>query len=182
MMADAGISRWPTMLAVRGALAVVLGLATGGLSVLAVLFPRVTANVLVLLFGAYVLLDGFVTTVGSLRSLTGRGRWLIVQGVIGLCVGVAMVSQRGSIGPELFYLIVFWGIAIGALDLLVAREIPRNVGRMLRLAGIASILFGVIVLAAWPGAGLWPFLWLLAAYALLVGIVRIVAALRVPSA
>ena len=182
-MADRGTSASPrraTMLAVRGALAVVLGLSTGGLSILAVLFPRVTANVLVLLFGTYMLLDGLLALVNGLRSPTGRGPWQIVQGVIGLCVGVVVVSQR-SIGPLLFYLIVFWAVAIGVLDLLMAQEIRQPGQGRLRLAGIASILFGVIVLAAWPGAGVMLFLWLLAAYALLVGIVRIVAALRLQS-
>ena len=183
-MARAGSSPSPrltTRLAVRGALAIVLGLSTGGLYILAVLFPRLTANVLALLLGTYVLLDGLLAAASGLRSMTGPGRWLLAQGVIGLCVGVAVVSQRGSIGPPLFYLVVFWGIASGALDLLVARAIHQDSARMLRLAGVASILFGVIVLAAWPGAGLAPFLWLLAAYALLVGIVRIVAALRFQS-
>ena len=183
-MARAGALAGPrlaTTLAVRGALAAVLGLSTGGLYMLAVLFPRVTANVLALLSGTYVLLDGLLALISGLRSATGRGRWLIAQGVVGLCVGVAVVSQRGSIGPPLFYLIVFWAIAIGALDLLVAQEIRHDRALMLRLAGAASILFGVIVLAAWPGAGVVPFLWLLAAYALIVGIARIVAAMRLPS-
>jgi uncharacterized membrane protein HdeD (DUF308 family) len=184
MTATAGSSARPrltTTLAIRGALAIVLGLSTAGLFVLAVMFPRVTADVLVLLFGMYVLLDGLITAIGSLRSSAAYVRWLRVQGVLGLCAGIGIVSQRGSIGMPLFYLIVFWAVVTGALDLFVASQIRAEGARIVQVAGVASILLGVVVLSAWPGGGLVPFVWLLAAYALIVGIVRVTAAVRLPA-
>jgi uncharacterized membrane protein HdeD (DUF308 family) len=172
--------RLTTTLAIRGALAVVLGLATAGLFVLAVMFPRVTANVLVLLFALYVLLDGLATVIGSPRSSAAYTWWLRLQGLLGLCVGIGIVSQRSSVGtPPFFYLIVGWAILTGALDLLVASQI-RGGGGIVRIAGVASILLGIVVLSAWPGGGLVPFVWLLAAYTLIVGIVRVTAAFRLP--
>jgi uncharacterized membrane protein HdeD (DUF308 family) len=51
----------------------------------------------------------------------------------------------------------------------------------LRLPGAASIVLGVVILSAWPGGGLVPFVWLLATYALIVGILRVTAAFRLPS-
>src|SRR4029077_15780988 len=81
-MATAGRSAGPRLtpiLAIRGALAIVLGLATAGLFVLAVMFPRVTADVLVLLFGVYVLLDGLTALIGTSRSSASYAWWLRLQ-------------------------------------------------------------------------------------------------------
>jgi uncharacterized membrane protein HdeD (DUF308 family) len=173
--------RLTTILAIRGALAIVLGLATAGLFVLAVMFPRVTADVLVLLFGIYVLLDGLTALIDTPRSSATYAWWLRLQGLLGLCVGIGIISQRGSIGTPLFYLVIGWAILTGALDLLVASQIRAGEAGILRLAGVASIVLGVVILSAWPGGGLVPFVWLLAAYALIVGILRVTAALRLPS-
>jgi uncharacterized membrane protein HdeD (DUF308 family) len=173
--------RLTTILAIRGALAIVLGLATAGLFALAVMFPRVTANVLVLLFGLYVLLDGLTTLIGTPRSSASYAWWLRLQGLLGLCVGIAIISQRALVGTSpLFYLLVGWAILTGALDLLVASQIRAEGASLLKVAGAVSILLGVVILSAWPGAGLVPFVWLLAAYALIVGIARVTAAFRLP--
>src|SRR5262245_29982245 len=123
-MATADSSAGPrltTILAIRGALAIVLGLATAGLFVLAVMLPRITTNVLVLLFGLYVLLDGLTALIGAPRSSASYAWWLRLQGLLGLCVGIGIISQRALVGtPPLFYLVVGWALLTGALDLLVA--------------------------------------------------------------
>ena len=164
---------------VRGVLALVLGLATGGLWVLAVLFPRVTAGVLVLLFGAYAALDGILTLALCMRADSVYRMWLGLQGAISLCAGVVALAGMAALGPRLLYLIALWAIAVGALEFTVGRRVRREFGvGALAVSGLASILFGVATLIAWPGAGLVPFMWLLAAYAILVGIARIAAAAR----
>ena len=173
--------RLTTILAIRGALAIVLGLATAGLFMLAVLLPRVTTDVLVLLFGCYVLLDGITALIGPPRTSAAYAWWLRLQGLLGLCVGFGIINQRASIAAPLFYLVIGWAILTGALDLLVASQIRARGAGILRLAGAASILLGIVIWSAWPGGGLVPFVWLLAAYALIVGIVRVIAAFRLPA-
>jgi uncharacterized membrane protein HdeD (DUF308 family) len=174
-------SRLTTILTIRGALAVVLGLATAGLFMLAVMFPRVTTDVLLLLFGCYVLLDGLAALIGTPRTSVAYAWWLRLQGLLGLCVGFGIINQRGSIGAPLFYLVIGWAILTGALDLLIAGHVRAQGAGILRLAGAASIILGVVIWSAWPGGGLVPFVWLLAAYALIVGVVRITAAFRLPA-
>ena len=167
------------MLAVRGALAVILGLATVGLLMLAVLAPRVTANVLVILFGTYVLVDGALTVVSTLRSAQRFDPWLRLQGVIGGGAGAAVLSGWVAIGAPLFYLIAVWAIVTGALEMVAARALRRQYGVWgLSVSGLASVLLGIAAVIGWPGGGLMAFMWLLAAYALLVGIARILAAVR----
>src|SRR5262245_43410525 len=109
--------RMGTALAVRGALAIVLAVCSMGLAILGVVFPRITTNVLVLLIGGYVLLDGVTALISGFRSGGATKPWLVAQGVLGLAAGIGIVSQRGSIGPPLFYLVVVWAIVTGVLDL-----------------------------------------------------------------
>ena len=64
----------------RGAAAVIFGL-------LALVLPGVTLTVLVLVFGAYALVDGVLAIVAGLRGVGPR--WLlIVEGVIGVLFGI----------------------------------------------------------------------------------------------
>src|SRR5262252_6382846 len=164
---------------VRGVLALVLGLATVGLWVLAVLFPRVTASVLVVLFGAYAALDGVLTLGLCMRADPAYRPSLGLQGAISLCAGVATLAGMVVLGPRLFYLISLWAIVVGALEFIVGRRVRQQFGvGAIAVSGLASILFGAAILIAWPGGGLVPFMWLLAGYAILVGIARVVAGAR----
>src|SRR5262249_55861442 len=137
--------------------------------------------VLVLLFGFYVLLDGVAALIGTPRTSAAYAWWLRLQGLLGICVGFAIVNQRGAIAAPLFYLVIGWAILTGALDLLVTSQIRAAGAGILNLAGGASILLGVVILSAWPGGGLGPFFGFLGAYALIVGIVRVTAAFLFPA-
>ena len=164
---------------IRGVLAIVLGLASAALLVLGVLFPRVTASVLALLFGAYALLDGVLTLALCARAPGSYRPWLILQGVIDLGVGAAMLGGFVELGPRLLRLVGLWAIATGVVELIVAREVHRKfASRTPMVSGALSLLFGVVILAGWPGTGLIAFIWLLAAYGLLTGFVGIAAAAR----
>src|SRR5690348_2256165 len=73
--------------ALRGVAAVLFGL-------MALLWPGITLFVLVLLFGAYALVDGVFTLVAAIRGrgaagadAGGRG-WLVARGLSGIALGV----------------------------------------------------------------------------------------------
>lgn len=59
---------------------------------------------------------------------------------------------------------------IAAIQL--SKEIENENEWMLALAGIASVLFGLL-LAMWPGAGALTILWLIAAYAIFFGVLAL---------
>src|SRR2546430_10991644 len=70
-------------LAVRGALAIILGL-------IAILAPQTTVAALVMLFGVYMLLDGIFTCVAAARThdRSERSRAMMIEGVLGVLVGI----------------------------------------------------------------------------------------------
>src|SRR5258705_10387162 len=80
-MAQVLIRNWWAF-ALRGALGILLGLA-------AFLFPGITLGALVLLFGAYAVVDGVVAVVAGVRAAEHRERWgaLLLEGIAGVAAG-----------------------------------------------------------------------------------------------
>jgi uncharacterized membrane protein HdeD (DUF308 family) len=75
------LARYWWVVAVRGVAAVLFGL-------MAVIWPAITVTVLVLLFGAYALVDGVLalaTAIFGGRSAEGRRPWLALEGVGPVC-------------------------------------------------------------------------------------------------
>jgi uncharacterized membrane protein HdeD (DUF308 family) len=78
------LSRYWWTLAVRGALAVLFGLA-------ALLWPGITLRILVWLYGFYAVVDGLLALAALIvggRLASGRRGWLILEGVVGIAAGV----------------------------------------------------------------------------------------------
>jgi uncharacterized membrane protein HdeD (DUF308 family) len=91
----------------RGLFAVLFGL-------LAIFMPGMTLLALVLLFGAYALLDGIFDLISAIRSPSHHWAFLL-EGIVGIIVGVATFVWPGITGIVLLYLIAFWAIFTGVL-------------------------------------------------------------------
>jgi uncharacterized membrane protein HdeD (DUF308 family) len=103
------LSRYWWTLAVRGALAVVFGLA-------ALIWPEITLRVLVLLFGFYAVVDGLLALAAVLvggRLVSGRRGWLVFEGIVGIATGVFTFLWPGITALVLLYLIAAWAIVTG---------------------------------------------------------------------
>ena len=74
-------------------------------------------------------------------------------------------------------------VAFGVLDIAMAIQLRREIRGewLLGLAGAVSVLFGVFVLA-FPGAGALALVWLIACYAIAIGVLFIALGLRLRSA
>ena len=79
----------------------------------------------------------------------------------------------------LLYAIAAWAIAVGVFEIALAFALPFSGGRslLLVLGGLLSIAFGVIMFAH-PGAGAVALLALIAAFALVTGVMQIAFALE----
>src|SRR5215470_14355604 len=149
------------LLLLRGIAAVLFG-------VLAFIWPGLTLVTLVLLYGAFALVDGVISLVAA---FTGSAKpvptwWLVVVGLLGIAAGIVTFAWPG-ITAILLVLI------IGAIQL--RKEIDNE--WMLILGGALSVLFGLIVLIA-PGAGALGLIWVIGSYSIVFGILFIALALR----
>ena len=163
-------------LALRGVLAILLGVAV-------VVLPGVTLAALVVLFGAYALVDGVLAIIAGARAAERHERWWspVLKGLAGIAAGVVTFVQPALTALALLYLIGGWGIVTGILEIVAAVHLHRAHGEwLLVLNGVLSVLFGLLVIL-WPGAGLLTLLWMLGAYTIFFGILLVALAFRLRS-
>jgi uncharacterized membrane protein HdeD (DUF308 family) len=164
---------WKTT-ALRGALAIAF-------AVVILIWPNIGLATLIALFGAFAFVSGVSTIAGAFSIPVTRGRraWLVVDGLLGIAVGVAVVVWPDLSALGLLYAIAAWAIALGVFEIALAFDLALSRGRSLLLAlnGVLSVAFGVIMFAH-PGAGAVALLALIAAFAVVTGAMQIAFALE----
>jgi uncharacterized membrane protein HdeD (DUF308 family) len=158
-------------LALRGLAAVLFGLLTFFL-------PGITLVTLVLLFGAYALVDGIFNLVAFFRVASHQ--WaLLVEGVIGILAGVLTFAWPAITTIALLYLIAFWAIFTGIFEIVAGIRLRKVISNewLLVVMGVLSLLFGVLILFA-PGTGALAIVLWIGAYALVFGIFLLALAFR----
>jgi uncharacterized membrane protein HdeD (DUF308 family) len=108
---------------------------------------------------------------------------MIFDGLVGVAVGVVVFLWPDLSALGLLYAIAAWAIALGIFEIAFAFVLPLSGGRSLLtvLGGVLSIAFGVIMFMH-PGAGAVALLALVAAFALVTGVMQIAFALELRSA
>jgi uncharacterized membrane protein HdeD (DUF308 family) len=163
-------------LALRGAIAILFGLA-------ALLRPGIALEALILLFGAYALVDGVFSIVGIFGGTRGgTPRWLLlIEGVAGILAGLIAFVLPGLTALLLLYLIAAWAIITGISEIATAirlRDEIRGEWAMI-VGGALSVLFGVILVVVSPFAALLSLVWLIGIYAVAFGILVLITAFSV---
>lgn len=162
------------LLLLRGLAAVLFGIA-------AFAWPGPTLAVLVLLFGAWMLVDGVAAVVDAIRyrdRIAHWGLWLI-EGLLGIALGAATLVLPGLTAFALLMVVAAWAVASGVLRIAAAIQLRKRIEGewLLALSGALSVLFGLLLALA-PGAGLLSLAWLIGAWAILSGAVLVALAFR----
>jgi len=162
------------LFALRGLVAVAFG-------IVAIVRPEQSMQALVLVFGAFALVDGILTTSVGISTAPFFNRWwaVLLNGVVGIVVGLMAIFMPDITGRALVYVIAIWALLTGVLQIVVAVQF-RHVLKdewMLVLGGMLSILFGVL-LFVFPAAGAVSLIWVIGFYAIAFGISEIVFAFR----
>ncbi len=162
---------------IRGIAAIVFG-------IIAFTHPVMAIATLVLFFGAWVLIDGIFRIVAAIRH---RGSdpdwaWQLVIGIIGIIVGLLTFHAPRVTALALVIYIAAWALMIGASEIVMAVKLRHEIKGewFLILMGLASIVFAVLLL--WnPVAGAAAVIWLIAWYAVVLGILAIFFGFRLRS-
>ena len=160
-------------IALRGVMGIAFGL-------IALIFPGATMLSLVLLFSAYMLVDGALTIAAAIRAARRHERWglLLLEGVVNIVTGVLAFVWPGITLFVFVLLVAIWALISGSLLLASAFRLKADHGRWwLALGGIASIIYGALLLVA-PLIGAIVLTWWLGAYALVFGIALLIAAFK----
>ena len=162
--------------AIRGALGVLFGL-------FSFLMPGITMLSLVILFAAYMLVDGVFAIIAAVRAARQNERWglLTLEGVVNIATGVIAYLWPGLTLVAFVLLIAVWALITGALMLAAAFRLRADHGRWwLALGGIASLAYGALLVAA-PLIGALVLTWWIGAYAIVFGISLLVLAFKLRS-
>ena len=154
---------------IRGIAAIVFG-------VIAFTHPVMAIATLVLFFGAWVLIDGIFRIFGAIkhRGSDSDWAWQLVIGLIGIIVGLLTFHAPQVTALALVIYIAAWALMIGASEIVMAVKLRHEIKGewLLILMGLASIVFAVLLL--WnPVAGAAAVIWLIAWYAVVLGILGV---------
>jgi len=161
-------------LAIRGLAAIIFG-------ILAFVWPGVTLTVLVMLFGFYAIVDGvFAIATAIHHSRTGEQRWMLwLEGILGIVAGLLTLILPGVTALVLLFLIAFWSIVTGVLEIAAAIRLRQEIEGewLMAVSGIASLVLGFVLLL-FPRAGALALIWWIGAYALVFGVLLLALAFR----
>ena len=172
-MVEALARNWWALL-IRGIAAVIFG-------ILAFVWPGPTLLVIGILFGAYAFVDGVFAIVAAVRAAKAQERWwpFLLEGIVGLAIAAITFYDVGITLLALYITIAAWAFITGILEIVAAIQLRKTINNewLLILAGICSILFGILMI--WhPIAAALAIVWIIAAYAVVFGIIMIVLSFR----
>ena len=162
---------------IRGIAAIVFG-------IIAFVYPGLTIATLVLFFGAWILIDGIFRIVGAIghHGSDPDWGWHLIIGIVGIIVGLLTFHAPQITALALIIYIAAWALMIGATEIAFAIKLRREIKGewFLILMGLASIVFAILLL--WnPIAGAAAVIWLIAWYAVVLGILAIFFGFRLRS-
>jgi uncharacterized membrane protein HdeD (DUF308 family) len=164
-------SRWWTV-ALRGVVAILV-------AVICLALPAAAFFALVLTFGVYAIVDGFLGLALATR-LPGAARWSVFgRALAGIVAGTLALAMPGITGWALLLVIASWAVATGVLEIVTAvrhREELKNEW-LLVLEGGLSIAFGLLLFVS-PAAGVITLGIWIGMFALVVGLLLVGAGLR----
>src|SRR5271167_2035357 len=157
-------------------------LAAIAFGVLIFVLPGISLVSLVLVFGAYCMADGILTVWTAVSGSKDHESWwlLLLEGVLGIGIGVLTIFAPAVTALALLFYIALWAIATGVLEIAAAIRLRKEIQGewLLLLAGLASVVFGVLLI--WQtGAGALTVLWLIGSYAIVFGVLLLILALKI---
>ena len=145
--------------------------------------PMTAWLVVAVFFAAAILVDGASNVIGSIRNRDKDGWWIMLLiGVLGVLVGgYALLNPLVSM-TAFIYLVAFQAIMLGVFLVMLGYKVRAATERewILYLTGGLSILFGILVIVN-PAVGGLSVILMIATWAIVTGVLKIIFAFKVKS-
>lgn len=164
------------LVALRGVAGILFGL-------IALFAPGATILSIILVFSAYMLVDGGFGIASAIMAARRGQRWglLLLEGLADIATGVIALLWPAITVVAFILLLSAWAVITGVLMLGAAFKHKREGWGWLAFSGITSILFGVVLVIA-PLIGAVVLTWWIGAYALVFGAVLLVFGFKLRTA
>lgn len=168
------VRRW-WMVVLRGALALIFG-------ILSIVWPGITILALVILWGAYALVDGLTAVMLGLTDRSAPGEHRITYGLLGLLgiiAGVLTLVWPAATALVLLLIIAFWAIIAGVVQLAAAIRLRKVITNewFLALSGVVCLVLGIMLIVQ-PAKGAVTLVVVIATFAMVWGVSLILFGLR----
>lgn len=160
-----------TALTISGAVSALLGFA-------ALVWPGITAQILAVIVGVFLLIESLIGLLAGKRS--GFVIWsAALQGLVGLAIALFLIVLPGTALRVIVLVIAVWLALRGLIQAVIAVQNRRVSGAAMFLGMIAaiSLLVGALLIFR-PEAGIIAFSWLLGIYAIVSGAISMLWAQR----
>lgn len=157
------------------------GIASIVFGVLAFAQPAAALFVLALLFAAHVLVDGVSSVIGALRHREKDGWWvLLLLGLVSTVAGAYLLASPPLSVLAFVYVVALQALAAGVFLVVFGWKIRQRTTRewILYATGGLSFLVGLSMIAT-PLAGSISLVFVLATWAIVGGLMRVIFAVRV---
>ena len=147
----------------------------------AFIWPAITLAALVLLYGAYAVVEGVLAVAAAMigRRPGGFSWGMLLAGWGSIVVGVITFLWPGLTALALLYFIAGWAVVRGVFEIIAAVQLRKEIENewLLGLSGLLSIVLGLFLMVA-PGAGILALLWWVGATAIVFGALTIILGFR----
>ncbi|CAG4892023.1 HdeD family acid-resistance protein [Paraburkholderia saeva] len=154
------------------------GIAAVAFGILAFVWPDLTLASLVVVWGAYAVVDGAFALVYGIGG-AGRRRWMyVLVGLTGIVAGLAALFWP-SIAIVAFMMIVgYWALIAGICEIIYAIQYRRAQAHpwLVGLSGFLSVVIGLVIVMFFYPDGVISVAWLAGGYAIAYGILMTCAA------
>lgn len=148
--------------------------------VLTFMWPGVTLVTLVMLYGAFALVDGILAVAAAVTGDSPMPRWwLAIIGIVGIGAGIFTLMWPVTAGAILLMFIAAWAIVTGIMEIVGAIRLRKEIDDewFLIAIGVLSVLFGVLLVMQ-PAAGAMSLILVIGVFAVVFGALQIAFALR----
>ena len=154
-------------------LLLVAGIITLVLGILIVVWPMASATVLVVIFGVAVILIGIIAFVRSFTLIKKTKTWwvLLIEGIVGIVIGIVLFSWPVWTTAILAYFIGAW-LVISGIIAIIFGAVQKNVFPI--LSGILSLIVGFLVLFSSPLYALATLIFVFGILSIFRGIILII--------
>lgn len=166
------------VLTLKGVLLIIFG-------IIAFMNPGITFAVLLTWFAAFLIIDGVLslfTVISNWKSQ--EDKWLfILEGVVNIVLGILIVRAPAAYTIIAVFFMGFWSIFSGVSRIAMAIQLRKEITGegWLALSGVLGILFGIIIISN-PGIGVATFMYMLAFFAIAIGVLVVLLSLKVKNA
>jgi len=159
------------------------GIVLIALGIYALFTPGLTLVALTQVLAIFAIIDGILAIIASAMGWVESRGWTLLRGVLGIVIGLFVFVHPIVVGAIaamiIIYIIAFQSIFGGILEIVVAIRERKKIegGGWLILAGVVSILFGVVLMMA-PMLAAAVFIQVFGVFAIIFGVALIVQSFR----